>query len=326
MRKLMCIILLFSFNLSVTASDGFKISAKPKKLAGGEGMIFMRPLWSPDGSRIAFTEANYHGLWIIKTDGSDIKQISNESAAGFGFEWSSDSRAIVSRVAKYEDKYRYNAIRLFDLEKDESKLITNYRSLMPGLPHWADGDSKIYMFGKGKLEVFQSGKEKSSLKKQHATQNMIFLKNDLIAIGNINSKEYKIYEPVKDQRYINLVVSPDGSKITFEVIGGNLFVMNIDGSSVVDLGRGHRPQWAPDNQHLVFMITEDVGYRYLSSDIYTIKVDGSEKTRLTETDVKLEMNPCWSPDGTSIVFDVLEEGAIYLIDITEKNNVLRKER
>jgi len=94
---------------------------KAKILAGGDGMIFMRPLWSPDGTRIAFTEANYHGLWIINPDGSDIKQISDEPAAGFGFEWSSDSKAILSRVAKYEDKYRYNAVRLFDLEKDENK-------------------------------------------------------------------------------------------------------------------------------------------------------------------------------------------------------------
>ena len=68
-------------------------------------------------------------------------------------------------MAKYEDKFRYNAIRLFDLEKDETRLITDYRSLMPELPHWADGDSKIYMFGKRKIEVFQTGKERRSLKK-----------------------------------------------------------------------------------------------------------------------------------------------------------------
>ena len=326
MRKLLFLFLIISCSAHVLANVGVKNFSKPKKITGGDGMVFMRPLWSPDGSRIAFTEANYHGLWIITPDGSDIKQLSDEPAAGFGFEWSSDSKAIVSRVAKYEDKYRYNAVRLFDLEKDETRLITDYRSLMPGLPHWADRDSKIYMLGKGNIEIFQSGKESNSLKKQHSKKEIIFLRNELIAVGKINSKQFQIYEPVKDQRYINLVVSPDGSKIAFEVIGGNLYVMNIDGSSVINLGRGHRPQWAPDNQHLVFMITEDDGYRYLSSDIYTIKIDGSEKKRLTETDIELEMNPSWSPDGNSIAFDVMEEGAIYLIELTEKNNGLRKER
>ena len=326
MRKLPFLLVIFCCIVHVNANEGVKNLNKAKILAGGDGMIFMRPLWSPDGTRIAFTEANYHGLWIINPDGSDIKQISDEPAAGFGFEWSSDSKAILSRVAKYEDKYRYNAVRLFDLEKDETKLITDYRSLMPGLPHWADGDSKIYMFGRGKLDIFQSGKEKNLLKKQNVNQNMIFLKNDVIAVGNINSKQYKIHEPVKDQRYINLKISPDASKIAFEVIGGNLFVMNIDGSDLIDFGRGHRPQWAPDNQYVVFMLTEDDGYRYLSSDIYTTKIDGSEKTRLTETENKLEMNPSWSPDGKSITFDVMEEGAIYIIELNEKNNGLRKER
>jgi len=320
----MIFVIIYCIPVFINASS-YKVS-KPKRIAGGDGMVFMRPLWSPDGSRIAFTEANYHGLWIIKPDGSDIKQISDEPAAGFGFEWSSDSKAIVSRVAKFEGRYRYNAVRLFDLANDKTRLITDYRTFMPGLPHWSDGDSKIFLFGRGKMEIFQTGKKISSLKKNHSTQNMIFLKNDLIAVGNINSKQYNVYEPVKDQRYINLVISPDGSMIGFEVIGGNLYVMNVDGSNVIDLGRGHRPQWAPDNQHLVFMITEDDGYRYLSSDIYTIKIDGSEKKKLTDTDVELEMNPCWSPDGNSIVFDVMEEGAIYLIKLTEKKNGLRKER
>ena len=85
----------------------------------------------------------------------------------------------------------------------------------------------------------------------------------------------------------------------------------------MDLGEGHRPQWASDSKRLIYMITKDDGYQYLSSDIYCITIDGSGKKRLTHTEDELEMNPSWSPDGKKIVYDVLGEGAIYMIEISE---------
>lgn len=316
MRKITFIIIL-CFSLPLFASDGFKTVGEPIKLIGGDGIFFMQPTWSPNGSQIAFTQSNYQGLWVMNPDGSNIKQLSDEPAAGYGFQWSSDSRAIVSRVAKFEGRYRYNAIKLFDLEQNKTQLLTDYRTLMPGLPHWADADEKVYMFGRGKLEVFDSNKKATALKKTTASEQICFLKNDHIAVGNVTTKKYMVYEPVKGGQYINLVVSPDASKAAFEVIGGNLHVMNIDGTGLVDLGRGHRPQWSPDSQYLIFMITTDDGYRFLSSDLYTIKIDGSEKSQLTFTPDILEMNPSWSPDGKKITFDVMDEGIIYLLEISK---------
>jgi hypothetical protein len=254
----------------------------------------------------------------MNSDGSQAREINDEPAAGFGFEWSSDSKAIVSRVARFEGRYRFNAVKIFDLENADSRFVTNFRTLMPGLPHWGVWDEKIYMYGRGKIEVFDSGKKASALQKKSAPLLDSFLKDDQIAIGNPADKDYKIFEPVKGERCINLVMSPDRSHVTFEIMGGNMFVMNVGGSGLVDLGEGHRPQWAPDSQHLVYMITTDDGSKYLSSDIYTIKIDGSGKTKLEFPVDKLEMNPSWSPDGKKIVFDAFDEGVIYLIDMSSE--------
>ena len=37
--------------------------------------------------------------------------------------------------------------------------------------------------------------------------------------------------------------------------------------------------------------------------------------KVTHTDDKLEMNPSWSPDGKRIAFDVMDEGAIYIVEV-----------
>ena len=36
---------------------------------------------------------------------------------------------------------------------------------------------------------------------------------------------------------------------------------------------------------------------------------------LTNTNDIVEMNPCFAPDGKSIVFDVVNDGSIYLMNI-----------
>lgn len=317
MRKICFLILVLTFICSSSFTiAGPKVKGSPIKLIGGDGVVYMRPLWSPDGSKIAFTTPRYQGIWIINADGAGIQQITDEPAAGFGFEWSADSRAILSRVAYFDQRYRYNAIKVFDLETNETRLLTDYRKFMPGMPHWADDDQRVYMFNRGKLEIFNSGRKSNLLNKPTSSQQIYFLKDDQIAVGNIETKSHQVLNASKQDQCLNLVVAPDRSKVAFEQYGGNLQVMNIDGAGRVDLGRGYRPQWSPDSQRLVYMITADDGHQFLLSDIYTIKIDGTEKIRLTLTDDKLEMNPSWSPDGKKIAFDVLQEGAIYLIEVS----------
>jgi len=318
MRKLFFFILVFIFIVSNLSLAGLTVKGNPIKLIGGDGAIYMRPMWSPDGSKIAFTTARYQGIWMMDADGSQVQQITDEPAAGFGFEWSSDSKAILSRVAKFDKRYRYNAVKVFDIETNEARLVTDYRKFMPGMPHWTDDDEQVFMFNRGKLEIFSSGKKSNVLKKPSSNQQIYFLKNDRIAIGNIETKSYTTIETGENEQCLNMVVSPDRSKVAFEVLGGNLFVMNLDGTGRLDLGVGNRPQWSPDSQRLVYMITVDDGHQYLLSDIYSVTIDGTEKVRLTSTDEKLEMNPSWSPDGKKIVFDVLNEGAIYSIELSSE--------
>jgi len=289
-------------------------SFSSEKLVSTPGEIYMAPAWSPDGSMIAFTGEGYTGIQIIYLKDKSISQITDEKAAGYKMKWSPGSKLILTRVARYEGIRRYNAVKTFNVETGESTTHTDYRTMMPGLPQWSNAGDKIFMYGKNELEIFDSG-----IQANNNTNNLklVYLKDDKIAVENVQTNEVKVYEPVKGEKVLNLEVSPDRNKVTFEIIGGDIYSMNIDGTNLVNLGRGYRASWSPDSRNIVYMITEDDGHQILSSDLYSIKIDGTEKTNLTNTSNIIEMNPAWSPDGNFIAYDVPDEGAIYIMKLQD---------
>jgi len=102
--------------------------------------------------------------------------------------------------------------------------------------------------------------------------------------------------------------SPDGTRIAFqcgigpETGGGfntvgpsDICVMDADGRGLVRLTNDPvsdgEPSWSPDGSRIAFR---------RAADIYTMKLDGTEITRLTTDAAAYE--PAWSPDGKQIVF------------------------
>lgn len=84
--------------------------------------------------------------------------------------------------------------------------------------------------------------------------------------------------------------SPDGTKIAFSS-AGEVFVMNADGSGVVQLtdspGPDMMPTWSPDGTKIAFVSARDSKWvhpdprMHNSDDLYVMNADGSGVTRLT---------------------------------------------
>lgn len=305
MKKLVTLFILLTSAMLPQYNSQLIISGTPEE-------AILNAQYSPDGNKIAYSKSGYQGLWVYDLNTNSTTKLSEEIAAGFGYQWSSDSRSILTRVAKYENLKRLNAVKIFNIETNTSNQLTEYQSMMPYLPQWIDGDSKVYLPAKNRDEVYNSDLERKS---NLVNKYLVFEKGNKINVLDLSTNTTKSIEPIKDAEYINISLSPDQTKIAFEVMGGNLFVINVDGSSPVDLGKGNRPKWAPDSKSIVYMITEDNGYEFTSSDIYLINADGSNKVNLTNTDNTIEMTPSFSPDGRSILFENYHEGSIYLMNI-----------
>ena len=110
------------------------------------------------------------------------------------------------------------------------------------------------------------------------------------------------------------VFSPDGKMIAF-VSSRNgqadIYTLVIATKKVTNLTNhpagDFRPCWSPDGKWIAFSTDRHskkpmpVFTLWHSTEIYTIRVDGSELIRRTKLD-SYAGSPCWSPDGKQIVF------------------------
>jgi TolB protein len=104
--------------------------------------------------------------------------------------------------------------------------------------------------------------------------------------------------------------SPDGDRIAFvstrDKFLPNIYVINIDGSNLQQLTKRTfdvNPSWSSDGQSILFSSHRGIytGGSTNCLDIYTMKADGTNVIRLTNT-LGVQETPVWSPDGKKILF------------------------
>lgn len=122
-------------------------------------------------------------------------------------------------------------------------------------------------------------------------------------------------------------VSPDGKKLSFvsfneDPTGAALFTSSVDGTNVFQVTPfsfdvAAKQDWAPDGKHLVFTIYGGVPIDGVSSNIVTIRPDGTHFRQITHYqggDVRATVGS-YSPDGRWIVFRFTDHGTFGLYKV-----------
>lgn len=303
-----------------------QISSAQKPMAGEitkiielDDMDPINPEWSPDGSKIAFTSSRHAGIWVSDADGENVRQITDDESVGFGFSWSHDSGHVLARHSQQDGPRRTHAVKLYSVDSGETRQLTEYRNQMPVTPAFSSDQEQILLPLSDGIETFSSGLQ-TQMKKSPSGENLsqpVVLNNrtSIQVATSPQQSNYQTIVPFEGKTFLNATPSPDGERIAFEVMGGNLYIMNVDGSNVVDLGKANRPEWSPDGQYLAAMLAEDDGHQYLKSDIVAFTTDGSECHYFTTSSGLIAMNPSWSPDGSKIAFHTENETGIFVLEI-----------
>jgi Tol biopolymer transport system component len=286
----------------------FTEAQKVEKVVVQSGKIFICPQESPDGKTLAFTQEGYKGIFLLK-ENNEISELTSDIASGFAFRWLKDASGIIARSARYIDIKRENSVVVYSTIGLNTLQLSGFSGRMTILPGVStNGD--IYFVENSELKTYNTYNKNTVAKSPNGIA--AYIENDKISVVSENFPK-RVIEPVKGERCINASLSPDGTKITFEIMGGNLYSINSDGSGLVDLGRGYRGSWAPDSKKIAYMVTEDDGRSITKSDIFVINSDGTAKIQVTNTNDVLEMNPSFSTNGRFIYFDNIADGAIYRI-------------
>lgn len=284
----------------------------PRKIISDANQIYMRPQWSPDGSKIAFTSEKNRGIWISNAKGNKISRITDDSEAGFGFLWSADSKTILARPVVVENGQRFHQIKTYDSETLETKVILEKTRELQGLPVWSKHDAEVMFMMNNNIETRSSG-----LSQVKSASNDV---PQAVAFGNMlksaaSPSEAIEFERFKNRYIFNVRTSPNGEKMAFQVNGLGMFICNADGSGLKSLGFNEQASWMPDNRYIVATKVEDNGTAITSGELVLIDTESASQFALLDDSGFIALNPSVSPDGEKIVFENLADGAIYLMPL-----------
>jgi Tol biopolymer transport system component len=83
--------------------------------------------------------------------------------------------------------------------------------------------------------------------------------------------------------------SPDGSKLLYSSLSGELYIYDIQTQNTSALPLGHYASWTADSRYIVYTSLNNSDLRLEGSDIFKVKYDGSELQNLTNSPDNYEM-------------------------------------
>lgn len=261
----------------IMAADGSHL----RRVSEGTGRD-SGPVWSPDGTRIAYTglrDRSNYDLFVVNADGSERRRLTDDPAADVSPAWSPDG----TKIAFVSDRDGQRQLYLIDLEGGAVRQLTDGDRPVAD-PVWSPDGARIAYVS---AELGEPGE-------------LVVVDVDGANQRPLVSGAVKVRRPLW---------SPAGTHLVFDGWHegqSQIYRVNADGSDRQQLTESGdenlAPAWSPDGSQLAFIQGE--AFR---THLAVMDADGGNLRRLTGDPEIVLVAPSWSPDGR-ILFTSVHDG------------------
>lgn len=249
---------------------------------------------SPDNSTILFKTTYYDipqnkgngEFYTIKTDGSELKQITNTNFSEQEGTWRPDGKKIGFLSSES------GSSQLWEMNPDgtERTQISNVEGGLNGFKYAPD---------QSKILFIQDVKVTPDVHDQYPdlpkASGMIF--NDLM---------YRHWDHFVDALSHVFVADYDGTTVSnpIDIMKGEPYE-----SPNAPFGGMEQINWSPDSKTIAYTSRKKVGMAYsisTNSDIYLYNIESKKTVNISEGMMGYDVSPIYSPDGTKIAWESME--------------------
>lgn len=309
------------------------ISTDPRETQlTSEGFVFL-PVWSPDGSKIAFqrdtgirhpyTKDYLSEVWVMNADGSGQRKIADN---GLYPRFSADSRRLLYVTSIDESR---SEVWVADVDGQDQRRVVDsdgaarHATWLPdGSIAFTQGERFKILDTAGRVRIISDNVKltgNASLNSYRFSPDgskIAYHQDRVLRVMIANGDHLATITTDLDPSFTSYAWSPDSQKLVYVTGHGGplpeLWVANADGTApklVVSGNREHieSPVWSPDGTAIAFTRRQTGSQTAETSEIYFVHPDGSGLQRVTNNNLN-EGVMAWSPDGSKIAFTRWEMG------------------
>ncbi|HYI45727.1 MAG TPA: hypothetical protein VE174_09765 [Actinomycetota bacterium] len=240
--------------------------------------------WSPDSDRLVYTLRDDPGLFTVRTDGSDKREISSDERLIYGPDWSPDGTSIAITGGEMQGDTFNQDIFVVDIADGDIRRLTTDPA-QDWQPRWSP-DSSTIAFLTARNDPYDSeyGPYTSGIY--------------AIDADGSNERELTTGDKRKDQDHM---WSPDGSRLVFvrtwdddvapsAGAGSHLRIYSLDDGRSVPMAspkHAYEPKWSPSGRWILYTIDDKT-----DAEIWRIQPEGETAVRLTNND-EHDTRPDW---------------------------------
>ena len=112
--------------------------------------------------------------------------------------------------------------------------------------------------------------------------------------------------------------SPDGNKLSFSTLSGNIMIWDKSSGKTYSIGAGENVSWSDDSQFIIFNRNIAENFEFKGSDIFIASFDGSKISNITNTPDVNEIAPTFGLNN-SIIYSTFDKKQIISATLDSKS-------